>query len=97
MLPTFLMEGPLTWPGQHAGFLGPKHDPWQVRQDPSRPGFGFEGLSLPVGLSMQRLDQRKSLFNEIAAPRGQIVAGGDQYKRPARRAGRACLFALALG
>src|SRR5262245_20439544 len=27
-LPTFLMEGPLTWPGQHAGFLGPKHDPW---------------------------------------------------------------------
>ncbi len=22
-LPTFLMEGPLTWPGQHAGFLGP--------------------------------------------------------------------------
>src|SRR5947207_164485 len=23
-LPTFLMEGPLTWPGQHAGFLGPK-------------------------------------------------------------------------
>ena len=23
-LPTFLMEGPLTWPGQHAGFLGPQ-------------------------------------------------------------------------
>ena len=39
MLPTFLMEGPLTWPGQHAGFLGPKHDPWQVRQDPNRAGF----------------------------------------------------------
>ena len=39
MLPTFLMEGPLIWPGQHAGFLGPKHDPWQIRQDPNRPGF----------------------------------------------------------
>jgi hypothetical protein len=38
MLPTFLMEGPLVWPGQHAGFLGPRHDPWQVRQDPNRPG-----------------------------------------------------------
>ena len=36
MLPTFLMEGPLVWPGQHAGFLGPRHDPWQVRQDPNR-------------------------------------------------------------
>ena len=34
MLPTFLMDGPLTWPGQHAGFLGPRHDPWQVKQDP---------------------------------------------------------------
>ena len=49
MLPTFLMEGPLVWPGQHAGFLGPKHDPWQVRQDPNRPGFGFEGLALARG------------------------------------------------
>src|SRR5436190_3257594 len=26
-LPTFLVEGPLTWPGQYAGFLGPKYDP----------------------------------------------------------------------
>ena len=49
MLPTFLMEGPLIWPGQHAGFLGPRHDPWQVKQDPNRPGFGFDGLTLPAG------------------------------------------------
>ena len=33
-----------------ADFSVPKHDPWQVRQDPNRPGFGFEGLSLPAGL-----------------------------------------------
>src|SRR5262245_39835742 len=39
MLPTFLMEGPLTWPGQHAGFLGPKHDPWQIKQDPNSANF----------------------------------------------------------
>ena len=38
-LPTHLMEGPLTWPGQHAGFLGPKHDPWHIKQDPSKPGL----------------------------------------------------------
>src|SRR5438876_353665 len=37
-LPTFLMEGPLTWPGQHAGFLGPRHDPWQITRDPSQAG-----------------------------------------------------------
>ena len=36
-LPTFLVEGPLTWPGQHAGFLGPRHDPWQITPRPQRP------------------------------------------------------------
>ncbi len=66
-LPTFLMEGPLVWPGQHAGFLGPRHDPWQVRQDPNRPGFGFDGLTLPQGLTVERLDRRKSLLDHLAA------------------------------
>ena len=50
-LPTFLMEGPLVWPGQHAGFLGPRHDPWQIRQDPNREGFRVDSLSLPPGFS----------------------------------------------
>ena len=36
-LPTRLIEGPLTWPGQDAGFLGPKHDPWQLQLDPPGP------------------------------------------------------------
>jgi Protein of unknown function (DUF1501) len=81
-LPTFLMEGPLTWPGQHAGFLGPKHDPWQVRQDPNRPGFGFEGLSLPAGLSVERLDRRKSLLDELGVMHDQIAARVESSKDP---------------
>jgi hypothetical protein len=60
------MEGPLVWPGQHAGFLGPRHDPWQIRKDPNRPGFGFEGLALPSGLSVERLDGRKSLLDQMS-------------------------------
>jgi hypothetical protein len=64
-LPTFLMEGPLVWPGQHAGFLGPRHDPWQIRKDPNRTGFAFEGLALPTGLSVERLDRRKSLLDQM--------------------------------
>ncbi len=64
-LPTYLMEGPLTWPGQHAGFLGPSHDPWQVRQDPNQPKFGFEGLTLPEGLSVERLGRRRSLLDSL--------------------------------
>jgi hypothetical protein len=67
MLPTFLMEGPLVWPGQHAGFLGPGHDPWHIRQDPSRTAFGFDGLTLPQGLTLERLDRRKSLLDLLNA------------------------------
>jgi Protein of unknown function (DUF1501) len=81
-LPTFLMEGPLTWPGQHAGFLGPRHDPWQVRQDPNRPGFGFEGLSLPAGLSVERLDRRKSLLDELGVMHDEIAARVSMSKDP---------------
>jgi len=82
MLPTFLMEGPLVWPGQHAGFLGPRHDPWQVRQDPNRPGFGFEGLALPEGLSIERLDRRRSLVDQLAPLRDQQAARAAETKDP---------------
>src|SRR5579864_4364056 len=67
LLPTFLVEGPLTWPGQHAGFLGAKFDPWQIRQDPNRPDFRAESLSLPVGFSVERLRQCRSLLDEVCA------------------------------
>jgi Protein of unknown function (DUF1501) len=64
-LPTFLMEGPLTWPGQHAGFLGPKHDPWQITSDPAKPDFRVDSLSLAPGLLAERLESRRALLDEI--------------------------------
>ena len=64
-LPTFLLQGPLTWPGQHAGFLGAKHDPWQIKGDPAKPDFKVEGLSLAEGLDVHRLKKRQSLLGEI--------------------------------
>jgi hypothetical protein len=67
LLPTFLMEGPLVWPGQHAGFLGPKHDPWQIKQDPSKPGFRVDDLSLPAGFSVERLAARRRWLDELSA------------------------------
>src|ERR1700733_10733266 len=54
MLPTYLMEGPLTWPCQHAGFLGPKHDPWQIKGDPNSRDFHEVSLALPVDFSAPR-------------------------------------------
>ena len=66
-LPTFLVEGPLTWPGQHAGFLGPKYDPWQITGDPNKSDFRVDNLTLAAGLDATRLNSRQSLlgnFNE---------------------------------
>jgi hypothetical protein len=67
-LPMRLIEGPLTWPGQDAGFLGPKHDPWQLRLDPNRPQAGDDSLSLPAGLDPQRLHRRRHLLSQAAVP-----------------------------
>ncbi len=64
-LPTFLVEGPLTWPGQHAGFLGPKHDPWQITRDPNAPGFRMDGMTLAPGLEISRLDGRRALLDQV--------------------------------
>jgi hypothetical protein len=74
MLPTFLMEGPLIWPGQHSGFLGPRHDPWQIKQDPNRPGFKVEDLSLPEGFSVERLRKRLDLLGLVSAERDALEA-----------------------
>ena len=74
MLPTYLMEGPLTWPGQHAGFLGPKFDPLQIKQDPNKPDFREESLSPPVGFSIERMNRRRELLDELAARRDSLSA-----------------------
>jgi hypothetical protein len=67
LLPTYLMEGPLVWPGQHAGFLGPRHDPWQIRQDPNLPDFRVSELALPDGFSVERLERRRGWLDAIEA------------------------------
>jgi hypothetical protein len=67
-LPTRLVEGPLTWPGQDAGFLGPRHDPWQLRLDPNRPEAHDDSLALPEGLDPARLHRRRHLLGQSAVP-----------------------------
>src|SRR5205823_6838921 len=64
-LPTFLVEGPLTWPGQHAGFLGPRHDPWQITRDPNKSDFGVDSIRLAPGIEVTRLGDRRSLLAEV--------------------------------
>jgi uncharacterized protein (DUF1501 family) len=73
-LPTFLMEGPLTWPGQHAGFLGPRHDPWQITRDPNAPDFRVDSLRLAPSLEVGRLNDRRTLLEQVDRQQGQLAA-----------------------
>lgn len=65
-LPLKLIEGPLTWPGQDAGFLGPRHDPWQLRMPPNQPNSKDDSLTLPEGLSSDRLHRRQHLLSQTS-------------------------------
>ena len=64
-LPTFLREGPLTWPGQHAGFLGQSYDPWQITGDPNKADFRVDALTMVPGMDVNHLGQRKLLLDEL--------------------------------
>lgn len=64
-LPTFLREGPLTWPGQHAGFLGQSFDPWQIADDPNKKDFRVDALTLAPGIDVSRLGSRQSLLGDV--------------------------------
>src|SRR5271157_2920800 len=77
------MEGPLVWPGQHAGFLGPRHDPWQIRQDPNRQGFRVDdSLSLPAGFSVQRMEGRQALLAQFQAHRDALDGRASRVSDP---------------
>ncbi len=86
LLPTFLMEGPLVWPGQHAGFLGPRHDPWQIKRDPNSPFFREDSLSLPVGFSVERLEGRRKLLDELSETRDTLNASASRDTMGEQRA-----------
>ena len=65
-LPTFVAyphvcrDGSVT-PGQHASFLGKEHDPLLVLKDPNAPDFALPELSLPNGVSFERLTARREM------------------------------------
>jgi hypothetical protein len=75
-LPHALIEGPLTWPGQHAGFLGPNHDPLLVAQDPNAPAFRMEAFELPADTPFARMRQRRDLLDHI----GPATSTADAFR-----------------
>ncbi len=78
-LPTFLMEGPLIWPGQHAGILGPKHDPWHIKQDPNKPDFKVDSVRCADGAD--RMLERRSLLEQMNSLHDHGVKLSDQQEQ----------------
>lgn len=58
--PHVLRDGEIT-PGQHASFLGKAHDPLLVTSDPNDAGFSLPELSLPSGVTADRLQNRREI------------------------------------
>lgn len=73
-LPTYLQEGALLWPGQYAGCMGPKTDPWQVADDPNKKDFRVQNLSLPSGFSVERMRARHSLLDAVNRSQDRLSA-----------------------
>jgi hypothetical protein len=69
-LPHALIEGPLTWPGQHAGLLGPAFDPLLVTQDPNSPTFRMDAFTLPADADGVRIGERRRLLQTLDAANG---------------------------
>src|SRR5258706_4945754 len=65
-LPTFvsyphvIADGSIT-PGQHASFLGKRHDPLFFSQDPNSPDFSLPEFSLPANLPYERVAARREI------------------------------------
>ncbi|MBI1344841.1 DUF1501 domain-containing protein [bacterium] len=58
--PYVIRDGEVT-PGQHASFLGKGHDPLLITADPNQDKFRLPELSLPAGLSAERLANRREI------------------------------------
>jgi len=58
-------DGNFPWPGQDAGFLGRKFDPWLIHCDPNSPQFKIPDLSFPDEMTATRFERRLSLLERV--------------------------------
>jgi hypothetical protein len=85
--PHRIADGSVT-PGQHASFLGKKHDPFFFTNDPNATPFQLPELTLPAGLDLERMRQRRRLQQVVDRQTGLLersseVRGFDDYYQKA--------------
>ena len=81
-------DGNFPWPGQDAGILGRKHDPWLIHCDPNSPTFNVPDLAFPDEISSARFDQRRSLLDQVNRRLDQTLRSPmvGQYSEESRQA-----------
>lgn len=71
--------------GQFGGWLGPVYDPLSIDHDPSRADYHVGELKLQPELSVQRLDDRRSLLakldEQLAGSKGNLAAKSHNDER----------------
>ena len=58
--------------GESAGFLGGKYDPWHIAGDPNSPGFRVPDLTPLPGLTLDRIDHRRRLLQQVDQYRSDL-------------------------
>lgn len=65
ILPFQVIERGTPLPGQLAGCLGGRYDPWAIEQDPSRPDFRVPDLTPLPALGVERVSGRRRLLDAV--------------------------------
>jgi hypothetical protein len=58
-------DGNFPWPGQDAGFLGLRYNPWLVMCDPADKNFRVPDLTLSSEVPPLRFQERRSLLDQV--------------------------------
>jgi len=73
MVPDVLIENAHLTPGQFAGWLGSRYEPFNLKGDPNKPGFAVPALARRPELSLERLSDRRSLLKSVDAAREELA------------------------
>jgi hypothetical protein len=76
--PHVIRDGSIV-PAQHASFLGKRHDPLFFLEDPNDRNFALPELSLPQGLSVDRLHRRREM-QKLIDDQTRLLEHSDQAR-----------------
>ncbi|MSR32096.1 MAG: DUF1501 domain-containing protein [Gemmataceae bacterium] len=59
------------------GYAGSEHNPFIIDDDPSRPNFNIDGVSLPSGLTASRFDRRGRMLQKLDNWQKRVETSGN--------------------